>query len=749
MRYNLLQMIKNGLIGKFKFYKIIVFSAIIISLFIMSASSANNESDTHNATEEYLRLLAHDTWNCTAYYVDIETGLPYDNSEKGSIVGIDKIGLYIASVAAAKDLGFIGEEDATAKIERVLNVLERLETWNGSTRENRVKSENFNAKIPFAWYNLSTFNPTSNLTLQSDDHIVAAMDLANYDACLIIGRNAFPKLNDGFTRLIENIKWSAFYDKDNKTFKSIYDLKTDEFDNSEIVDLASDTQTASFLGIAAGAVPPGHWEDLSRCFEFKYGYRYYKPGWDGGGLFMQFLPGIFIDQRGTLMGRSAKEFAASQMVLMNEIGVPVWGWSASNAVLLNISGTQYIAFDYSGSGSRNTLQFKLKDKKTEFSYRLYNKTNELGKALINLSMLRDSENRSIQDLKNITAISFAIESGKRDNQYVGDGGNGNLTISNITLISNSKVDEIDFYGNWKTEKENYDSCKSCMIGFSPKSSAKALDMKYGLGTGDDWVQIVKNYGYLGQYQIENQTVTPHASALAVYYFPEKVYDNLKKLENLGARDPAYINGTRYDFGFRDSVSFRDADNKNRARINEGYLTLDQEMLLLSIANYLNGSCWKFFMADDVYSSGIKLIEDYDGRLIYFGEGENWTEQQGGNLDNKSKASNCLCLGNSWGDNNDYVEYVVNLEDGAQEVILKLRYSDKFDGNNRANKLHIYWDGSPKEIQTNDTMDWNTFRWTDELYLGNISKGQHRLKIASENELDLNCVNIDCFKLFRR
>jgi hypothetical protein len=65
---------------------------------------------------QYLRDLAYNTWNCIDYYVDNKTGLPYDDSEDKTYTGIDKIGLHVASIAVARELGFISKDEAINKV---------------------------------------------------------------------------------------------------------------------------------------------------------------------------------------------------------------------------------------------------------------------------------------------------------------------------------------------------------------------------------------------------------------------------------------------------------------------------------------------------------------------------------------------------------------------------------------------------------------------------------------------------------
>ena len=79
----------------------------------------------------------------------------------------------------------------------------------------------------------------------------------------------------------------------------------------------------------------------------------------------------------------------------------------------------------------------------------------------------------------------------------------------------------------------------------------------------------------------------------------------------------------------------------------------------------------------------------------------------------------------------------------------MRYSDRFNADNKANHVSIYVDDELKgELYTEDTGDWNIFKWSDKVDIGYISAGEHELKIVSGNGGEWNCVNLDCFKLFR-
>ncbi len=139
--------------------------------------------------------------------------------------------------------------------------------------------------------------------------------------------------------------------------------------------------------------------------------------------------------------------------------------------------------------------------------------------------------------------------------------------------------------------------------------------------------------------------------------------------------------------------------------------------------------------------------DYNGNVIYFSECEDYFYQYGGGLDYKENASNCSCLGNHWGNQSDFVQYSINMSEDTDNLLFKIRYSDKFDSNNDANILRIYLDKELKgELFTKDTYDWDEFWWSDQIDMGCISTGMHELNITSENGGEWNCVNLDCFKL---
>ncbi|MBI2916340.1 MAG: DUF3131 domain-containing protein, partial [Elusimicrobia bacterium] len=378
------------------FKSVKIFLSVFFSFSLLSASEPISKKD-----RAYLVQIYADTWNCIQHFVDEKTGLPYDSNQwNNSSTSITNIGFYFASCAAAFRTGLIPEEDAKSRIQRALESLSKIEKWRG---------------FPVTWVNLHTLE-TADKQFSTADH------LGNLCASLILVKNIFPELEEKVNSILAPMNWGVLYEPSNHFYKGGYLIEKQDFDLEKPWGkwyynfLGADTRMGSFLGVSKGEVPIDHWKALNRGMEEKYGQKYYVPGWQGGGLFMQFIAGLFLDERKTVIGKSAGDFAYAQILHAQKVKSPVWGWSAATA---------------------------------------------------------------------------------------------------------------------------------------------------------------PNGEYLGWGLIKDAVVTPHASALAIIYYPAKTISNLKRLEKLGARALSVDRGKQYAFGFRDSIDLE------TNRVSSVYLILDQTMLFLS------------------------------------------------------------------------------------------------------------------------------------------------------------------------
>ncbi len=110
--------------------------------------------------------------------------------------------------------------------------------------------------------------------------------------------------------------------------------------------------------------------------------------------------------------------------------------------------------------------------------------------------------------------------------------------------------------------------------------------------GEYGVKVLGARGYDGG------AVTPHASALALGFTPEAALTNLRQLAQ------------QYDvYG---EYGFYDAADPRSGAVAYKYLALDQSMVFIALANYLNDHCiQKHFGADPIAQKALALIGDED------------------------------------------------------------------------------------------------------------------------------------------
>lgn len=369
---------------------------------------------------DYLLSLCRDTWSYLEQHVDERTEFPTDSQRPGGTTNTTNIGLYLACIGIATEMGIEPREKALARVRQILDSLQKLESRHGFF--NNWVSVEGSTKMTPGVNAVSDFNKTV--------------------AGLIIVRQLFPEVKTQASALIDRVEWSWVYNKDKGLAYYGYDLVADKPVGETRLWFAADVRLAGFMLVASGAAPPEFWESMERREIHSGELSFFWPGYKMGGLFMQAMDGIFLEEHGTEMGRSVGNFAWHQIQFAQSRRLPVWGWSNCN-----VPGAGYT-----------------------------------------------------------------------------EGG----------------------YLPW-------------------------------------WV------------------VTPHASALAIEYYPRHVIANLHELEKLGLRQP--LPGTNSSYGFRDAINLR------TKVLDDRYLCLDQAMLFLSLANYLeNGIVRRTFAQDPLVGHGLAALQ---------------------------------------------------------------------------------------------------------------------------------------------
>lgn len=302
---------------------------LIVILITVTQISADQESDF-----VYLQDVYKDTFACIKFFTHPQTGLPYDSSTLKKETSISNIGLYAASVAIASDTGLIPRAEAIALIDKTLGSLDKIKEWHG---------------FPVAWINVDALSQAYGPSFSYADHS------GNLICGLLVVAAIFPQeFAARIDKVISKMDFAATYDSRTGWLKGGYNTLKDDFDIKQPWGewyynlLASDTRHFSLIGIVNKQIPEEHWFKLSRdrtpsgkldwdmvktIFPDKINdMPYYSPGMEGGGLFMQYLPGIFIEERKLPIGMSAKGLSRSQIEFSIKKGYyPFWGTSSCEA----------------------------------------------------------------------------------------------------------------------------------------------------------------------------------------------------------------------------------------------------------------------------------------------------------------------------------------------------------------------------------------------------------------------------------
>lgn len=238
---------------------------------------------------------------------------------------VTNIGLYIASVLAARKLGLEREQDVVSKLATTLSSIERLQKLRG---------------FPLTHNHVISLRPAEGASCEQPDNeqapgrgvFVSTVDLGNLAAGLTVLRNGVPALAARADALLDAMEWDWLYDP---AAGLLYGCRYPDGSASawHYDWLAADSYTAYAIATDSGEVPATAWDNLNRSHEAprcaNSNRWHYEPGWDGGGLFMQLLPIIFLERAQRELGDSARNFVLDQICYATQIRAPAWGQSAT------------------------------------------------------------------------------------------------------------------------------------------------------------------------------------------------------------------------------------------------------------------------------------------------------------------------------------------------------------------------------------------------------------------------------------
>jgi hypothetical protein len=311
--------------------------------------AARLAGDLPASDDAFLRRLARDTWRGLEAFTDREHGLPVDHvrldehslartdARVGDYTNITSIGLYLASIAAARELALIAPEPAQRRVVAVLDTLDRLETHRGYF-----------------------FNYYDTTTLERSSTFVSFVDSGWLTGGLIVVRQVFPELAPRATAVIRRMDFGFFYDGAFGQMRHGYWVDAGAPSRLHYGIFYAESRLGSLVAIGKGDVPEAHWFSMVRTYPAScrwqrqspqgrstkevlghhlaggwYAWRgvRYVPSW-GGSMFEALMPTLLLDESryaaASLGANDAAHVAVQRRFALDALGLPVWGFSPSS-----------------------------------------------------------------------------------------------------------------------------------------------------------------------------------------------------------------------------------------------------------------------------------------------------------------------------------------------------------------------------------------------------------------------------------
>jgi hypothetical protein len=240
--------------------------------------------DNKKQYEDIVKAFSKDTWEGIKHHANTKTGLPADRlvikediKTMTSITSPTNIGLYITSLVAARDLGFISETELLESLEKVFRTLENMDTIKG---------------LYFNWYNTDTGKPDTRF-----NNFISTVDNAWLIASLMVIRSAVPAFKDRVNSLFNNINISLLYNYDRELFYGGYNVKTSKPTRWYYNILNTEARIASYIGINEFGIGWNHFGRLKRSSstnQSKENQLLFRS-WNGS-MFEALMPTLFMPE---------------------------------------------------------------------------------------------------------------------------------------------------------------------------------------------------------------------------------------------------------------------------------------------------------------------------------------------------------------------------------------------------------------------------------------------------------------------
>jgi hypothetical protein len=301
-----------------------------------------------NDDRAFLERLARDTWRGLDALTVRETGLPLDHvrfaadsveaarAEIGDYTSPTYVGLSMMAAVSAMDLGLVSSEEVQARIARLLDTLDRLETHRGFF-----------------------FNYYDAISLERTSHFLSFVDSSWLTTGLIVARAAFPELHARCSRLIDAQNYGFFYDPVKGQMSHGYYVNLRIPSEYHYGMLYTEARVGALIAIGKDDAPESLWFEMVRTFPasdtwqtltptqrrikeidgnrfaggfYQWRSHDYVPSW-GGRMFEALMPTLALDEQRFApesLGKNDVAHATIQRLYATEVlDYPVWGASPS------------------------------------------------------------------------------------------------------------------------------------------------------------------------------------------------------------------------------------------------------------------------------------------------------------------------------------------------------------------------------------------------------------------------------------
>ncbi len=315
-----------------------LFCASPLLAFFLGWETTAPQTSLSQKEEKFLRETAEKTWHFFRDYMTEEDHfLPPDNVQVSPYKGPahrtspTNIGLGLLACISAFDLGFIDRAEMEARIEKTMNTVEALATWNGHL---------------YNWYDTRTLRPLSPRYISTVDSGNFVTYLLTASMRLVRCAGAETPLSRRLLHFAEKTDFRHLYSPKKKLFSIGFSLEENRLTDTYYDLLASEARQAVYFAVAMGQVPPRAWFALGRTMTEEDGFCG-LISWSGT-MFEYFMPRLIMKaQPHSLLSETYKFALHCQKRTGKKRKLP-WGVSESGFYAFDKDGNyQYKAFGVS------------------------------------------------------------------------------------------------------------------------------------------------------------------------------------------------------------------------------------------------------------------------------------------------------------------------------------------------------------------------------------------------------------------